>query len=174
MCIFKTTYPIALFAACLLHINLSLADTETHSPNDSAGTITFVYDLGEGECTVQAIPQKFQISHYAGGPGEIRPCTNRKVRYIKLNNVRSAATIRLWSYMDGSKPAGCDPNETFNFHIEFRTIKNATSTSMIAFDTMQPYKENEVIQPGLRLIKKNITDYNNTNRNLSCVEVLYN
>lgn len=164
-----------LLALSIVHAELSLAaaDTSTSTPDSAPGKIIFVYDMGEGQCSMDAVESLHAISFYAGGPG-IRGCAQKKVRYIQLNNVRSATTIELTSRLRGSNLNGCLTTGDFNFSIIFRAINRTTSTGPIALDMLEGKVANDVISPGFRLISKNITDNNKVNRELSCIKITYN
>lgn len=158
-------------AIFFLHATPSLAGTES-TTDTNPGRITFIYENGIEQCGVDASPQVFEISYYAGGPG-IRPCDHSRVRFIKLDGVRSAVTIRLWSYLRGGKPGGCQSSETHNFTLYLRTIKNPTNTQMIDLRNFADYPLNTPIQPGVTLTNKYIKDANKIDKNLSCVQVIY-
>lgn len=168
---FKSTLHALFFFACLLQTASSVAGTPNEI-NNSAGSIIFTYDNNQSSCRVDDRQQMFEVSYYAGGPG-IRPCEPNKISYLRLEGVRSAATIKLWSYLRSGEPSGCHFDDTHNFTLFFRTLKNTTTTRDIRLDALFDVAEGTVIQPGIRLIKKDITEKDRINKKLSCVEIIY-
>jgi hypothetical protein len=157
-----------LLAATLFSAPYSFAEDTT-----SNGTLTFVYDLGEGQCTM-AIADKAQlaISHGDKPPGQW--CKGHSIRYIQFNNVRSAVSIWLgsvqdrWNHAVGCPDPGTPPN---NFLFEMRTVKKATNGIPIALDGLVEAHVGKVIVPGVRLTSRMVTDTSDVNRELSCIRI---
>ena len=166
----------ALFGSLFISLFVLHASSPWAASNSNAdphpGRVTFIYDDGVSQCGVDATQRMFEVSYYAGGPG-IRPCDVNRIRYIKFDSVRSAVTVRLWSYMRSGEPGGCQPGEKHNFTLYLRTLKNPTHTQRIQLQNLQDIKENEPVQPGVLLTKKIITNPDTIDRRLSCVEIIY-
>ncbi|MDQ0123248.1 hypothetical protein J2W17_002195 [Pseudomonas lini] len=156
----------------LLQAMPSLAGEESKAETN-AGRISFVFDDKISLCGVNATEQMFEISYYAGGGPGVRPCPVSKIRYIKLDGVRSAATIRLWSYLRSGRPGGCHPTYAHNFTMYLRTVNAQTSTALIDLSTLKDQPLNTPIQPGVVLKRKEISNPDKIDHNLSCVEVIY-
>lgn len=167
----RSTLHGLFFCTCLLLAMPSIADT-SNEPHHNAGTITFTFDNNSGSCHVSDSEKKFEISHYVGGP-QPRPCEEDRISFIRLDGVRSAATIRLWSYLRSGNPVGCQFDETYNFTLFFRTLKDTTTTQNIRLDELFNASEGTILQPGIKLIKKDITNKDKINKKLSCVEIIY-
>ena len=140
------------------------------------GTITFLYDLGEGQCTVP-VSDKFQLGIYhAGEENEQHPCKGHSVRSIKFNQVRSAVTVTLASHFDKWGHAiGCSyltetaDGQPNNFLIKLRTIKTMPSQSPIALDGIFPEHVGKPIIPGVLLQSRVVHNPDDVNRELSCI-----
>lgn len=167
----KTILHSLLLSTFLLQASSSIASS-SNEVIENTGTITFTFDDYESSCRVDDKAQMFEVSYYAGGPA-IRPCPPNKISYIKLDGVRSAATIRLWSYLRSGQPGGCQFDQTHNFTLFFRTLKNTTTTQNIRLDDLFDISEGTVLQPGIQLIKKDITNKDKVNKLISCVQIIY-
>jgi hypothetical protein len=161
----------AVLGALLLTSTFSLAQ-DTVNNN---GTLTFIYDLGEGECTMTVADKNQRAIRHIDRPTPAQPCKGNSIRYIQFNNVRSAVSIWLASEHDRWNHAiGCDyldsefPN---NFLFELRTIKQVTNNTPIALDALTSEHVGKPVLPGVLLKSRYVKDTKRVNRHLSCIRI---
>lgn len=140
------------------------------------GTITFIYDLNEGQCTMP-VRDKQQLAIFHAGEYPEYPCKGHSVRFIQFNNVRSAVSVWLGSQFDQWNHAvGCNgldnpatrPN---NFLFELRTVKNMPSNEPIALDHITGNNVGNPIIPGVVVKSRWVNKADEINRELSCVRI---
>jgi hypothetical protein len=139
------------------------------------GTITFIYDRAEGECTL-TVADKRQLAIYHGDkPTPAQPCKGHSIRLIQFNNVRSAVSVWLASEHDPNNHAiGCDyldsqfPN---NFLFELRTIKQVNNNTPIDLVALSSNQVGKPVLPGVLLKSRYVKNINRVNRELSCIRI---
>lgn len=137
------------------------------------GTLTFIYDLNEGQCTIPVSDGRVHEIHHGDKPTPAQPCKGHSIRAIKFNEVRSAVTVELSSELDKwGHGIGCEDNPD-NFKFEMRTIKNNPSSQPIALDDLKADQVGLPIIPGIVLKSRWVTDPNNVNRELTCIKINY-
>lgn len=139
------------------------------------GTLTFIYDLNEGQCTIPVNDKRQLEIHHGDKPTSAQPCKGHSIRYIKFNNVRSAVTVSLGSTLDKWDHAvGCPDNPNLppdNFLFELRTIKNMPSSEPIALDGITNNHVGRPIIPGVLVKYRQVSDTDEVNRQLSCIRI---
>jgi hypothetical protein len=173
MNIFTFSFYIPLLASTLFSAPPALADDATTN-----GSITFIYDQEEGECTIP-IGDKTQIAISHGSePTPEQPCKGHSIRYIQFNQVRSAVTVWLGSEHDTWHHAiGCPSRDNAipnNFLFELRTVTTVTNNTPIALDSLTDGQVGQVLIPGVRLMSRLVWKPNYVNRELSCIKIKFN
>jgi hypothetical protein len=152
------------------------------------GSLTFYYDLNEGECTM-AVADKAQLAIFEDDkPTPGQPCKANGIRQIQFNNVRSAVSVWLGSHkkfwipphpelpdlpvgegeLIGCPSQGETPN---NFLFEFRTVKLVTTHERITLDHLTDDQVGKPILPGILLKSRTVRDVDDINRELSCIRI---
>ena len=182
MNIFKSSVHASLFAAILVTSTFAFAQDAINrqdiikNQDEGNGTLTFIYDLGEGECTIP-VRDKYQLAirHADKPPTNGAICKGHSIRAIQFNNVRSAVSVWLASEFDPYNHAiGCDyldeqtPN---NFLFELRTLKTVTNSTPIKLDELTPQHVAHPVIPGVLLKSRWVNNTHSVNRHLSCVRI---
>lgn len=140
------------------------------------GTITFIYDKDEGQCTIP-VRDKHEVAIYHVSNTPDFPCKGHSVRYIQFNQVRSAVSVWLGSQFDQWNHAvGCSNLENpatrpNNFLFELRTVKNMPSSEPIALDSITNNHVGNPIIPGVVVKSRWVNDPKEVNRELSCIRI---
>lgn len=164
-------------AKALFLLYFAICSTTFSFADDLAnnGTITFIYDHGEGECTIPA-NDKYQLEIYHADD-EFDQCKGHSIRAIKFNGVRSAVSVWLGSHFDDWNHAigcafdpGVGPN---NFLFELRTTTNMPSSQPINLDSIADEHVGKPIVPGVKVVSRRVNDREQVNRELSCVRIRF-
>jgi hypothetical protein len=172
MNIFKSITYSSLLSALLATSTVVFAQ-DTVNNN---GSLTFIYDMDEGECTIPVNDKgQLAIRHGDKPPGDDSICKGNSIRYIQFNNVRSAVSVWLASEVDPyNHEIGCDylnTEDPNNFLFEFRTLKTVTNNTPIKLDTLQANQVGNPVIPGVRLKSRWVNNPNRVNRYLSCIRI---
>lgn len=138
------------------------------------GTMTFTYDLEEGQCVIPVTNGAVvNIHHGDTGNQPGAPCKGHSIRYVRFNQVRSAVTVELSSEQDQwGHGIGCNDNPD-NFKFVLRTIKSNLTTTDLALDGITAAQVGFPVMPGILLKSRWVSDPNDVNRELTCIKVTY-
>lgn len=93
------------------------------------------------------------------------PCNDNTARTVQFGGFPSATTIVFYDGQEGNTS-----DLTQNFWFEVKTTRKRTSTIILHLDIFDSYQPGDIIEPGLRLIRKFRKDNNAQIRDsLSCV-----
>ena len=168
---YTVSFLISLYVTTLFGSSYSFAEETTNN-----GTLTFIYDLDEGQCTIPVSDKRELQIYHTDRPTPDQPCKGHSIRYIKFNGVRSAVSVWLGSQFDKYNHAiGCaylDPGVSpNNFLIELRTTKNMPSNEPIALDAIAPKDVGKPFVPGVLVKSRWVNKNDEVNRELSCIRI---